>query len=72
MLDAILHLHIEQFKSASEIVAAGFDKAVVDDVLGKVARAEYKRSQYPIGPKVSTVAYSTDRKIPVAIKRGLQ
>lgn len=72
VLDAILRLHIEQFKSASEIVAAGFDKAVVDDVLGKVARAEYKRSQYPIGPKVSTVAYSTDRKIPVAIKRGLQ
>lgn len=72
VLDAILRLHIEGFKSASEIVAAGFDRAVVEDVLGKVARAEYKRSQYPIGPKLSAVAFSTDRKIPVSIKRGLQ
>lgn len=72
VLDAILKMHIEEFKSASEIVAAGYDKAVVEDVLKKVAGAEYKRSQYPIGPKLSTVAYSTDRKIPIAIKRGLQ
>jgi len=72
LFDAILRLHIDQFKSASEIVDAGFDEAVVKDVLKKVAGAEYKRSQYPIGPKVSTVAYSSDRKIPVAIKRGIQ
>ena len=72
VLDAILRLHIEGFKSASEIVAAGFDRAAVEDVLGKVARAEYKRSQYPIGPKLSAVAFLTDRKIPVSIKRGLQ
>ena len=72
VLDAILKMHIEEFKSASEIISAGFDKAVVEDVLKKVAGSEYKRSQYPIGPKISTVAYSTDRKIPVSIKRGLQ
>lgn len=72
LFDAILRLHIEGFKSASEIVALGYDAAVVEDVLKKVAGAEYKRRQYPIGPKVSPVAYYSDRKIPVAIRRGIQ
>lgn len=72
LFDAILRLHIDKFMSASEIIAQGFDKAVVEDVVKKVAGSEYKRTQYPIGPKVSTVAYSSDRKIPVAIKRGIQ
>lgn len=70
LLDAILRLHIEGFKSVSEIVGLGFDRAVVEDVASKVARAEYKRTQYPIGPKVSPAAFAADRKIPVAIRRG--
>ena len=72
ILDGILRMHIDGYKSASEITAAGFDRAVVEDVVKKVARAEYKRTQYPIGPKVSTIAYATDRKIPIAAKRGLE
>ena len=72
LFDAILRLHIDEYKSVSEIVEMGFDRAVVEDVARKVAGAEYKRTQYPIGPKVTSVAYSTDRKIPVAIKRGMQ
>ena len=69
LFDAILRLHIDEFKSASDIVDMGYDSEVVRDVLKKVAGAEYKRWQYPIGPKVSPVAYSTDRKIPVAMKK---
>lgn len=72
LFDAILRLHIDKFMSVSEIVERGFDRAVVEDVARKVARAEYKRSQYPIGPKVSAVAYAADRKIPVAAKRGME
>ncbi len=72
LFDAILRLHIDEYLSVSEIVERGFDEAVVRDVARKVAGAEYKRTQYPIGPKVSKVAYSTDRIIPVAIRRGIQ
>ena len=72
VLDAILRMHIEEFLSASEIIKAGYSKDVVEDVLGKVARAEYKRSQYPLGTKLTSVAYSADRHTLVAIKRGLQ
>jgi len=71
VLDAILRLHIEGSLSAPEIAARGFDAAVVGDVLGKVARAEYKRSQYPIGPKLSAAAYGADRILPVAAKSPL-
>lgn len=72
LFDAILRLHIDQYLSVSEIVERGFDRAVVEDVAWKVAGAEYKRTQYPIGPKISAVAYSADRKIPVAVRRGIQ
>ena len=72
LFDAILRLHIDRYMSVSEIVERGFYRAVVEDVARKVAGAEYKRTQYPIGPKISAVAYSTDRKIPVAVRRGVQ
>ena len=72
LFDSILRLHIDKYMSVSEIVEQGFDRAIVEDVARKVAGAEYKRTQYPIGPKVSAVAYSADRKIPVAIKRGIE
>ena len=71
ILDAILRMYVEEGKSAEEIAAKGFDAATVSDVIGKVSRAEYKRSQYPIGPKLSTSAFSTDRIIPVSAKKGM-
>lgn len=54
-----------------EIVAAGFDRAVVDKVLRMVSRAEYKRRQSPIGPKVTKVAFGRDWRFPVTNKYRL-
>jgi len=50
LLDAILQLHVEGAQEASEIVAAGFDAAVVERVLDLVRRAEWKRRQSAPGP----------------------
>ncbi len=72
LFDAILRLHIDEYLSVSEIVERGFDEAVVRDIARKVAGAEYKRTQYPIGPKVSKIAYATDRYLPVAARRGME
>ena len=72
LFDAILRLHIDSYKSVSEIVSLGYDAEVVEKVAKLVARAEYKRTQYPIGPKISRVAYSCDRLVPVAAVRGIQ
>lgn len=71
ILDAILRLHLDLRFSPSQIVKAGFDKNVAEDVLRKVARAEFKRSQYPIGPKLSETRFSTDRQIPVSRSTAL-
>ena len=68
-LDAILRMYVDEFKSASEIAAAGYDSKLVEEVLKMVARAEYKHSQYPVGTKLSPVSFACDRHIPIAAKR---
>ena len=47
------------------MLAEGFDRAVVDKVIGLVDKAEWKRRQCPMGPKVSLRALKHDRQIPV-------
>ena len=50
---------------SSELVAAGFDRELVEKVLQLVDRAEYKRRQYPPGPKISFKAFGRDRRLPI-------
>src|SRR5581483_10212270 len=47
LLDQILELHVEQSQSAEEIIAQGFDEAIVRRVLRLVRIAEFKRKQAP-------------------------
>ncbi len=65
VLDQILELHIEQRLSASEIIAKGFDKAVVDSVLKLVKGAEWKRRQGAIGPRITKLAFGRERRMPI-------
>jgi NAD+ synthase (glutamine-hydrolysing) len=67
-LDAILEMYIEQYLNASEIAAAGFDLETVKRILLLTDRAEYKRRQYPPGPKVSGKAFGKDRRMPLTNK----
>ena len=71
VLDEILRRFIEDREGPEEIVAAGFDRAVVDKVLRMVSRAEYKRRQSLIGPKVTKVAFGRDWRFPVTNKYRL-
>ena len=64
-LDAILQAYVEQDKSAAQIIAAGFDSDTVHRILKLTDRAEYKRRQYPPGPKVSRKAFGKDRRMPL-------
>ena len=48
-----------------DIVADGFDDETVSTVIRLVDRAEWKRRQYPLGPKVSALAFGRDRRRPV-------
>jgi NAD+ synthase (glutamine-hydrolysing) len=65
LLDRLLDLYVDKNGDAVALVAAGFDQALVDKVIAMVDRAEYKRRQYPPGPKVSAIAFGKDRRLPM-------
>lgn len=64
-LDAILIRYVEFDRSIDDIVAAGFDRETVVEVVQKVDSSEYKRRQYPIGTKITARAFGRDRRMPV-------
>ncbi len=66
ILDAILDLYVVKNLGKAEIIANGFDAAVVNDVVNKVNFSEYKRRQAAPGLKVSPRAFGMGRRIPVA------
>ena len=64
-LDQILELYIDRGGDASAIIAAGFKREIVERIINLVDRAEYKRRQYPPGPKVTPIAFGKDRRLPM-------
>lgn len=65
LLDDILDDYVEQDRGATELVASGFEPEVVAKVLRMVDAAEYKRRQYPPGPKISARNFGRDRRLPI-------
>jgi NAD+ synthase (glutamine-hydrolysing) len=65
VLDAILDAYVERDVDREELVAQGFEPAVVDRVIRLVDTAEYKRRQAPPGPKVTARAFGRDRRLPI-------
>ena len=65
LLDEVLTAYVEHAEGRVELLGRGFDPDVVDRVVSLVDRAEWKRRQYPIGPKVSALAFGRDRRLPV-------
>jgi NAD+ synthase (glutamine-hydrolysing) len=66
LLDAILDAHLEQGLDSRALVAAGFDPAVVADVVRRVRTSEYKRRQMPPGLKITGKAFGPGRRMPIA------
>ncbi|HYQ25195.1 NAD+ synthase [Stenotrophomonas sp.] len=66
VLDGILYRYVDQEQSRTEIVAAGYDAAVVDRVLRLVRISEWKRHQAAPGPKVSRRAFGRERRYPIS------
>ncbi|ACQ80104.1 NAD+ synthetase [Beutenbergia cavernae DSM 12333] len=65
LLDDVLDAYVERALGRDELEASGFAPDVVDLVLRLVDRAEWKRRQYPLGPKVTSLAFGRDRRLPV-------
>jgi NAD+ synthase len=65
VLDAILTGLVEEERSLDEMVAQGFERALVLRVWRMLDRAEYKRRQAPPGVKISRRAFGRDRRYPI-------
>jgi NAD+ synthase len=65
VLDALLMGLVEEERSVDELVAKGFDRALVLRVWRMLDRAEYKRRQAPPGVKIGRRAFGRDRRYPI-------
>ncbi len=65
VLDPLLDDYVEKDMGSAALVAAGYDPELVNRVIRMVDRAEYKRRQYPPGPKISAKNFGRDRRLPI-------
>ncbi len=72
LLDQILELHVEQSQSAEEIIAQGFEEDDVRRVLRLVRLAEFKRKQAAPVLKVTSRAFGTGWRMPIARGTGIE
>lgn len=68
VLDRILERHIDRHEASDDIVAAGFDRETVRWVVDAVRQNEYKRKQAAPGIKVTSKAFGSGRRMPIAAK----
>jgi NAD+ synthase (glutamine-hydrolysing) len=66
ILDPILQLYVEEQLSQRDIIARGFDEKTVRWVARRVDLNEYKRAQAVPGLKVTSRAFGSGRRMPVA------
>jgi NAD+ synthase (glutamine-hydrolysing) len=65
VLDALLDDYVEKDMGEAQLVAAGHDPELVQRVIRLVDAAEYKRRQYPPGPKITQKNFGRDRRLPI-------
>ena len=68
VLDAILERYMENDQGVEQIVAAGFDRAVVERVARLIRINEYKRRQAPVGIRVTHRSFGKDWRYPITGK----
>jgi NAD+ synthase (glutamine-hydrolysing) len=65
ILDTIVHEYVEEDRAPDEIIAKGFARELVEEVVAMVDRNEYKRRQAPPGVKITPKAFGRDRRLPI-------
>jgi NAD+ synthase (glutamine-hydrolysing) len=65
VLDAVLTDYVERDMGRAQLIEAGHDVDVVEKVIRLVDLAEWKRRQYPPGPKISPKNFGRDRRLPI-------
>lgn len=70
ILDDILHQLIDQRRSATALIKAGYDKDTVKRVVHLVKIAEFKRRQAAPGLKITARAFGSGWRMPIAYRRS--
>jgi len=65
VLDAILHILVDEDGSIADCVAAGYDRADAKRIEHLLYISEYKRFQSAPGPRLSNRAFWLDRRYPI-------
>jgi NAD+ synthase (glutamine-hydrolysing) len=66
ILDGVLRAYVEESKDVDDIIGLGFNETLVKDIIRKVDKNEYKRKQAAPGIKVTSKAFGTGRRMPLA------
>jgi len=64
-LDRLLARYVDEDAGFEQLLADGFDQELVTRIVGLTDAAEWKRRQYPPGPKISLKAFGRDRRLPI-------
>jgi NAD+ synthase (glutamine-hydrolysing) len=64
-LDRLLARYVDEDAGFEQLLADGFDQELVIRIVGLTDAAEWKRRQYPPGPKISLKAFGRDRRLPI-------
>ena len=62
----MITLYVEEQKSLEDIVAEGVDRRMAADVIRRIEASEYKRRQAVPGLKITSKAFGSGRRVPVA------
>ena len=65
ILDKIIDLHIEKNFSEKDLIKFGFSTKLVKKVVKLIKVNEFKRRQSAPGPKITSKAFSKDRRYPI-------
>ncbi len=64
-LDRLLASYIDSDAGFAQLLAEGFDRELVSRIVRLSDAAEWKRRQYPPGPKISLKSFGRDRRLPI-------
>jgi NAD+ synthase (glutamine-hydrolysing) len=65
VLDPVIEAYVEDDLGVDDMVAGGFERALVERVIAMVDRNEYKRRQAAPGVKITPKAFGRDRRMPI-------
>ncbi len=68
ILDAIIEAYVERDQSAAQIVAQGFNPAIVKRILRLINLAEHKRRQSAPGIRITPRNFGKDRRYPITCR----